>query len=106
MSAKGGSRMLTTVLFQKNLATGRRAFLASLLLLMPVLLSAYTAPMHSSAFQTEQSAKLVSELQAMSLETGGRKRLFYIGLALFQRSGLKTTLQTSPANCGKSRTST
>jgi hypothetical protein len=98
--------MLTTVSFQKNPAKGRRALLASLLLLMPALLPACTAPMDSSAFQTEQSAKLASELQAVSLETGGRKRLFYIGLASFQRSGLKTTLQTSPANCGKSRTST
>jgi hypothetical protein len=75
--------MLTTVSFQKNPARGRRALLASLLLLMPALLPACTAPMDSSAFQTEQSAKLASELQAVSLETGGRKRLFYIGLALF-----------------------
>jgi hypothetical protein len=50
---------------------------------MLALLAACAAPGEGSAFQIAQSATLTSELEAASGKIAGRKRLFYIGLALF-----------------------
>jgi hypothetical protein len=64
-------------------ARGRKVFAALLLLVILTLIVACASLIDSPAFQTAQSAKLASELEAVSRKTAERKRLFYIGLALF-----------------------
>jgi hypothetical protein len=68
----------------QSFRTARRGLAAFLLFITLTLIVSCTAAIDQPEFQAAQSAKLASEMDAASQETAQRKRLFYIGLALFR----------------------